>query len=332
MLDLDLEGLLTEVKALNPAPKTMVVQFPDGLKINLREVVERLEEATHAEVISVLDPCFGACDLADDKAKKYAAELLIHFGHSKLYHAAVKTLYWPLHYRVSEEAIWKIAGKLKALKVKTVSLNAASQYVKDLDRLSKALEREGIHAEQGKTKSALERGQVLGCDLSNPRTVEGAVDAHLFYGDGLFHALGLLFASKKPCYQFNPLLMEWVDLNQYHDKFLRRRYALIGKAQEAKTFGILMSSKVGQFRKKIAVEAKKLIEKHGKKAFLFSLDNVNPNALMGLGIDCWVNTACPRIATDDAGLYKEPMITHEELKVALGEKKFEEYVFDEIRH
>src|SRR3989344_2667688 len=211
MLDLRIKGLLREVKALNPAPKPMVVQFPDGLKINLREVVERLEEATHAEVISVLDPCLGACDLADDKAKKYAAELLIHFGHSKLYHAAVKTLYWPLHYRVSEEATAKIVGELKALKVKTVSVTAASQYVKDLDRLAKALEKTGIETTQGKTKSALVQGQVLGCDYSNPQAVEKAVDAHLFYGDGLFHALGLLFATKKPCYQFNPLPMGWVD-------------------------------------------------------------------------------------------------------------------------
>src|SRR3989338_184529 len=333
MLDLDLPGLLKEIKALaQPAPKAIVLQFPEGLKINLLDVAGQLEEATGAEGISVLDPCFGACDLDDDKAKVYAADLLIHFGHSKLYHAKVKTLYWPLHYRIDEAAVERIVERLKELKAKAVSLNAASQYVKDLDRLAKALEKEGIQAAQGKTKSALVQGQVLGCDYSNPQAVEKEVGAHVYFGDGLFHALGLLFATKKPCYQFNPLTMEWVDLNKYNDKFLRRRYALIGKAQEAKTFGILMSSKVGQFRKKLAVEMKKLIEKHGKKAYLFSLDNVNPNALMGLGIDCWVCTACPRIATDDANLYKEPMITGEELKVALGEKKFEDYAFDEIRH
>ncbi len=332
MLDLDLAGLLKEVKALQPQPKCIVLQFPEGLKINLLDVTGQLEQATGAEVIAVLDPCFGACDMADDKAKTYAADLLIHFGHSRLYHTKVNTLYWPLHYRIADEAIEKIVGHLKALKVKAVSLNAASQYVKDLDRLAKALKEAGIETRQGKTKSALVTGQVLGCDYSNPQAVEKEVDAHLFYGDGLFHALGLLFATKKPSYQFNPLTLEWVDLNKYHDKFLRRRYALIGKAQEAKVFGILISSKIGQFRKKLAVEMKKLVEKHGKKAYLFSLDNVNPAALLGLGVDCWVNTACPRIATDDANLYKEPMITGEELKVALGEKKFEEYTFDEIRH
>ncbi len=245
MLNLDLPGLLKEIRDLATAPKCIVLQFPEGLKINLLDVARELEKATGAEVISVLDPCFGACDMADDKAKTYAADLLIHFGHSKLYHTKVKTLYWPLHYLIADAAIEKIAEKLGELKVKKVSLNAASQYVKDLDRLAKELAKAGIATAQGKAKSALVQGQVLGCDLSNPQAVEQEVDAHLFYGDGLFHALGLLFGTKKPCYQFNPLTMEWVDLNKYHDKFLRRRYALIGKSQEAKTFGILISSKIG---------------------------------------------------------------------------------------
>ena len=166
MLDLDLPGLLKEIKALRPqpAPKAIVLQFPEGLKINLLDVAGELEKATGAEVISVLDPCFGACDLADDKAKVYAADLLIHFGHSKLYHAKVKTLYWPLHYRIDEAAVERIVERLKELKAKAVSLNAASQYVKDLDRLGKALEKEGIQAAQGKTKAALGQGQGPGCD------------------------------------------------------------------------------------------------------------------------------------------------------------------------
>jgi 2-(3-amino-3-carboxypropyl)histidine synthase len=48
-------------------------------------------------------------------------------------------------------------------------------------------------------------------------------------------------------------------------------------------------------------------------------------------VDAFVNTACPRIAIDDAVRYSKPLITPFELEVALGEKKWETgYQFDEI--
>ena len=48
-------------------------------------------------------------------------------------------------------------------------------------------------------------------------------------------------------------------------------------------------------------------------------------------VDVFVNTACPRIAIDDAVKYAKPMITPYELEVVLGEKKWEDgYKFDEI--
>ena len=47
-------------------------------------------------------------------------------------------------------------------------------------------------------------------------------------------------------------------------------------------------------------------------------------------IDCFVSTACPRIAIDDYMQYEIPIITPVELDVVLGLKKWEDYSFDEI--
>ena len=48
-------------------------------------------------------------------------------------------------------------------------------------------------------------------------------------------------------------------------------------------------------------------------------------------VDAFVNTACPRIAIDDAVKYAKPLITPFELEVSLGEKNWENgYQFDEI--
>jgi 2-(3-amino-3-carboxypropyl)histidine synthase len=49
-----------------------------------------------------------------------------------------------------------------------------------------------------------------------------------------------------------------------------------------------------------------------------------------LGIDCFVSTACPRIAIDDYMQYKVPIITPIELDILLGYKKWDDYIFDEI--
>ena len=72
-------------------------------------------------------------------------------------------------------------------------------------------------------------------------------------------------------------------------------------------------------------------EKHGRKGYLLALDHVGPDLIDFYPVDAFVNTACPRIAIDDAVKYAKPLITPFELEVALGEKQWENgYQFDEI--
>jgi 2-(3-amino-3-carboxypropyl)histidine synthase len=61
------------------------------------------------------------------------------------------------------------------------------------------------------------------------------------------------------------------------------------------------------------------------------VDTLSPENLQYFRhLDAWVNTACPRIATDDAAKYPVPMLTPPELEVVLGERAWDHYVFDEI--
>ena len=61
------------------------------------------------------------------------------------------------------------------------------------------------------------------------------------------------------------------------------------------------------------------------------MEHVGPELIDFYPVDVFVNTACPRIAIDDAVKYAKPMITPYELEVVLGEKKWEDgYKFDEI--
>jgi 2-(3-amino-3-carboxypropyl)histidine synthase len=73
--DLELNRVIKEIK-LQKA-KTVLLQFPDGLKPWAVSVVKFLEEKTSAKISIWLGTCFGACDLPNSKA-----DLVIQFGHA----------------------------------------------------------------------------------------------------------------------------------------------------------------------------------------------------------------------------------------------------------
>ncbi len=68
------------------------------------------------------------------------------------------------------------------------------------------------------------------------------------------------------------------------------------------------------------------------EAYLIMIDNITPDALLHyMDLDAFVVTACPRIAIDDSQMYKKPpLITPQELEIALNKRKWENYQLDEI--
>ena len=78
----------------------------------------------------------------------------------------------------------------------------------------------------------------------------------------------------------------------------------------------MLSRKKAQFQRELALEAKKKIEKKGLKAFLFSMDQIKAEYLIGVNVDCFVNTACPRLVEDN--LNDKPILNVKELEEALS--------------
>jgi len=91
---------------------------------------------------------------------------------------------------------------------------------------------------------------------------------------------------------------------------------------------MIVSSKKGQKRMKLAKILKKKIEDSGLTADLILIDEVSPDKLYGFDYDSYVICACPRIGIDDAKRYKKPLLTPKELEIVLDGK--EEYVMDQI--
>jgi len=62
-----------------------------------------------------------------------------------------------------------------------------------------------------------------------------------------------------------------------------------------------------------AKRLKEFLEKQGKKAYIFIDNNLDLRHLENYPfIDSWVNTACPRIGTDDIVNIKQPLINIKE--------------------
>jgi len=331
MPEFDLSSALKHVAKKNP--KLVAIQVPEGLKQQLPKIIEEVEK-TGTKAISFIEPCFGACDLKDLEAKELGADLLVHFGHLQFVSKnAVETIYISIEYKVDEKAVSLMASNIaKELRGKgfgKIALCGTIQFGKHIELLKKDLGKKGFAVLIGKGKS-VEQGQVLGCNYSSVKGIERRVEAVVFVGDGLFHPLGLSFAVSKPVFVANPVEGEVKLISGQKDLFLRKRIAMIEKVRQAKTVAIWVSTKRGQQRIGLAKSLKEKFEKRGKKAFLFASDLIKPEYLLGIESEAIVCTACSRIAFDDSSLFKQAIVNPIEAMIALGEKKLENYAFDEL--
>ncbi|MBI4144593.1 diphthamide synthesis protein [Candidatus Woesearchaeota archaeon] len=154
---------------------------------------------------------------------------------------------------------------------------------------------------QAQLPDSIVAGQVLGCNSYNAENIQHKIDCFLFVGSGEFHPIQVATRTKKPTYVFNPATKEFGLLSQKTiEAYLKRRKGSILKFLNAKNVGIIVSMKIGQKNFKRAIELKKTKDKN---YFVFVSDTLNFSELENFPfIDCWVNTACPRIADEKAGV------------------------------
>jgi len=135
--------------------------------------------------------------------------------------------------------------------------------------------------------------QVLGCSkLKFPRNTQ----AILLIGSGRFHALSLAKETKLPIYILENNKLTKVS-KQELELFERRQRASYVKFLNSEKIGVLVSTKPGQQNLKKALNFKK---KSKKQAYLFISNDINTNEFENFTLDCWVNTACPRLDMDSS--------------------------------
>ncbi|MBT8171966.1 diphthamide biosynthesis enzyme Dph2 [Candidatus Bathyarchaeota archaeon] len=322
-MSFDLEESKLKIEISKRNPKIVLLQFPEGLKPEATRIANLVEKAGALPIVSA-DPCYGACDLAISGARLLCADLIIHFGHSSMDTSDdVPIIFIEAKTKIKIKDV--ITTSLSYLKPWTkIGLVTTVQHINQLVDAKKILENAGktvFVGNAGKTKYA---GQILGCNFSNAQLVSEKVDSFLFIGGGRFHAIGLALATEKPTIVADPYTQIVYPIHDQVRKIIMQRWGNLSEAKLAKSFGVLISMKSGQFNLTESIEIKEKLEKHGLNVTLFALREIIPSTLMQFPtIDAFVNTGCPRISLDDSPVFDKPILSINETLVLLGEIKWE---------
>ncbi|MCI4434661.1 MAG: diphthamide biosynthesis enzyme Dph2 [Thermoplasmata archaeon] len=315
---IDWESIVDELKRKNA--KKVLIELPEGVKSGIFEIEERLKDF---DLAFSGENVYGACDTINDME---GFDAVLHFGHSRIpnLNYSDKVIFVEMRRRVHiDESKFEIPGFTR------IGLLATIQYLDLLPKISDILKRQG---KSGIISRGDERltypGQVLGCDFSAATMIKDKVDCFLVIADGEFHANGIAISTGKETFALDPNtgIIKKIDT----ETFIRKRYAMVEKAMNAKNIGIIVSKKIGQKRFNLAKFLKEKIEGSGRKASIIMMDEITPQKLANFPFDIYVNTACPRISLDDAEIYDFKIVTPQEIYLAIGEKPLDKYTVDMI--
>ncbi len=298
----------------------ILLQFPEGLKQEALKHAKRLESEGN-EVFVSASPTFGACDLALDEARSLKVEKLIHFGHAEFQHVDFNVEY--VEYRI-DAPLTLLDKSLDMLKgFKTIGIVTTIQHVHQLNSIREFYERNGKIVVIGKPYGfAKMPGQILGCDVGSSASIDRIVDAHVYFGGGIFHPLGALLATTKPFLAIEPFGNRIEFIDRMRETYARKSRGKVLASLEAKNFGVMLTTKNGQHNAQLAGLLKKRIEEQGLSAAILAANTFDFESLNNMReFDAFVNTACPRLAVDDTDRLSKPLLSANELMEVLRMKR-----------
>ncbi len=315
---LEVGGYLFDLEAVErwareKGVRRLLLQAPDGMKAAAVELARRLEQKGFEAIISG-SHAWGGCDVAYDEAESVGAEGILHLGHHGFVgHSGgrVPVLFLPAPSSSDPVPVFRRAlEEVLAEGHLEVALGVTVQHAHLVGRLEEVAGEVGVTLHVGEFGGF--KGLVVGCNYSS---LSGG-SAVVIVAGGVFHGLGAALWTGKPTWVADPYLREVrrIDVR----KFLAVRLEMLSRAMEARRFAVLVSAKPGQRRLHVAKLAAEALRRSGREASLVVLDEVTREALENLpGFDAFVNTACPRLAVDDAEMFPAPVVNAGELKYLL---------------
>ena len=305
----EFEQVLNQLTDLNA--KRIFIQFPEGLKLRIQDIISQLEQAGF-ESVACLERTYGGCDVRDVEAKRLGCDVILHVAHQDFgVKSELPVVYWD--YFIEADAVPILEKEFAKLKdYKNIGLITSVQFVKSLPAVAEFLENKEkkvfLH------KSLQYAGQTLGCRIGSGLAVEKNVDAFLCISAGKFYGIGLSLFTKKPVLNLDLETQSIYSLDVQTKKIQKITAWNMQALKDAKNVGLLVSWKKGQIFGN-PFRLKNNLEKQGKKVFILAFDELSNDKLEGLKLDVVVNFACPRIGSDDLERSKFPMLNWYQIKI-----------------
>jgi 2-(3-amino-3-carboxypropyl)histidine synthase len=205
-----------------------------------------------------------------------------------------------------------LSSDLISLLPPKIALATTVQFIHSLPSIKKQLKDKKVTLVKG--IHSLYPGQVLGCDALGVSKKLNA-DCILYIGTGRFHPLALAYKYNIETITYDPFTAQKEVITAAEiDQFQKRKIAAITRFFSSEIIGIIKTTKKGQSASKKIIE--QLKKDYNKEYYEFISDEVDFLQLNNFNfIDCWVNTACPRIAYDDYSRLDKPIVNIGDLGV-----------------
>lgn len=310
--------------------RKVMMQVPDGLKPQVFDLFNALSQ--EFRIIISSDPFFGACDVGESSLYK-DVDCIVQFGHTE-----IPNLNYPkpvIFVEYQDERIPDFGPEkflpLKDAGIKTAGLLFSVQYYPTAMKVKEDLTSLGIQAIVGPQDRRLKYpGQVLGCNYSTGHSVSSKVDCFILVSTGNFHAIGAQLSLDRDVYLFDLNDLSLRNLRDENEKLVRKRFASMTRIRNARKVCIVVDTKIGQKREKLALKLLEQARTLDLEPVLIYSNNASPLDYENMRCDAVVFTGCPRVPIDDQDRYPMPIVTPLEFQMAFGVKKARRYLMDEI--
>ena len=300
MIHIDEEKIFSTIS--EKKPRSIALDGPDGILKKIQSCAHKLTEKYNIPVYVIGDTSWGSCDLNIHAAEMLGVDILFNIGHTiSMEKFGDKVIMVDAFDDVDFSKIAKrCAIDLRKNNFKKISLVTNSQYLQSVQEVKEIFEFHGYDVIIGRGKGHLNDAQVFGCEFYPVHDTKDQVDAYLFLGQSIFHSASIAIVTQKPTFMLDPYFNEYSEVSNIAQKLEKKALLSIYKAQDAKTIGIIIGLKEGQFANIKALELKRLLEQERKKILLIAMTEITDERLLSFqDIDAFIQVACPRIGTDN---------------------------------
>ena len=300
MIHIDEEKIFSTIN--EKKPHSIALDGPDGILKKIQSCAHKLTEKYNIPVYVIGDTSWGSCDLNIHAAEMLGVDILFNIGHTiSMENFGNKVIMVDAFDDIDFSKIAKrCAIELKKKNFTKICLVTNSQYIHSMQKVKEIFEYHGYEVIIGRGKGHLNDGQVFGCEFYPVYDTKDQVDAYLFLGQSIFHSASIAIVTQKPTFMLDPYFNEYSEISDIARKLEKKAILTVYKAQDAKTIGIIIGLKEGQFANIKALELKRLLELAGKKIMLIAMTEITDERLLPFeDIDAFIQVACPRIGTDN---------------------------------